>query len=858
MANRFPTRPTNPGRSTSRPNSRGRKLTREERLQAVRRKQKLEDAAAICDSDIGQYSLIFEAVLKKHATELSQLEDIVAQIDASIAQQGIPVVQPPMEGCDSATKPDYLEVLKMAFEDVDETIFETVSAAAEALNLSFYPGPPKDDLRAMEKARLAYGGRYDLLKDLRRASIACANIPAVRDIVEFLADFEKSGLQVIRVKNRFDRSYDVNRESAGYRDLQLILLVPDTGLIWELQVHLEDIEKLRTDLRDQIDSTGRTGHQRYIAFRSIRDRVIEETSVSPSATPAAPPSQTTAAVSAEVLEMATALFQEFDRDGNGSLDTLEFQTVASRFGKIVNAKEAVDIMKNMDKNGDGTIDLSEFANWLADDDDGAADDKSIRQKAYLRAKLTVHYYRRKAMNALSNRPKLSKGRWYDSKKVVTVGGDITIGDGIEGLEPNQIMKFDCNFFETTAETKLLLGKKGYRAQVEMILSKREGASSAEIQELIRLLKEQLVRFIPPLAQGIDDDRRCEEFDALDIPVIEECPEGIRLSIGSSCANMVNHMFDTLGQGTQEDDFPIFEVIQNAQWTVVCPSDAYLLGFGEIEKGANCVDNFRGKLDFSLTGKKSRLKALARSGLIPEDVLPFALSFGGGRLSFSYGNFREALDVILDPVRARDGDDEDDDEIDEDDDEIDNMRDLEKKVGKAFINNTTPGHLHGCLDMFSCQLLPLCMMEFLELLVAGDSVDRDDANIMVRSATLSSRVLSGFAKLECSSVSLGTMQFEATNFKPFEHMVFPRPISKADTEELMEMEGIERRTKISTVIFGSEDEELIEEAVQVLADQVENPMEYIPPRLKEGGPLFELVTSFGLPKEAYSFAGIEGI
>ena len=44
----------------------------------------------------------------------------------------------------------------MAFEDVDEAIFETVSAAAEALNLSF---GYEDDLRAMEKARLAYGGR---------------------------------------------------------------------------------------------------------------------------------------------------------------------------------------------------------------------------------------------------------------------------------------------------------------------------------------------------------------------------------------------------------------------------------------------------------------------------------------------------------------------------------------------------------------------------------------------------------------------------------------------------------------------------------------------------------------------------
>ena len=29
-------------------------------------------------------------------------------------------------------------------------------------------------------------------------------------------------------------------------------------------------------LRDQADNTGRTGHQRYVAFRTIRERITEE------------------------------------------------------------------------------------------------------------------------------------------------------------------------------------------------------------------------------------------------------------------------------------------------------------------------------------------------------------------------------------------------------------------------------------------------------------------------------------------------------------------------------------------------------------------------------------------------------
>ena len=69
---------------------------------AARRQQELENAAAICDADIRQYSLIFEAVLKREVGDLVRLEEAVARLQASLAQQNLPVVQPPMDGCDSA------------------------------------------------------------------------------------------------------------------------------------------------------------------------------------------------------------------------------------------------------------------------------------------------------------------------------------------------------------------------------------------------------------------------------------------------------------------------------------------------------------------------------------------------------------------------------------------------------------------------------------------------------------------------------------------------------------------------------------------------------------------------------------
>ena len=125
--------------------------------------------------------------------------------------------------------------------------------------------PAKLNKRCYEKARLCYyNGDLSRLSDLRRASILCPTVAALLDLLRALS--VTAGIKILRVKNRFARDYDATSESGGYRDLQLNVRAGRTGLIWELQLHLEAIEELKK-------STGTSGHARYVIFRSMLERI---------------------------------------------------------------------------------------------------------------------------------------------------------------------------------------------------------------------------------------------------------------------------------------------------------------------------------------------------------------------------------------------------------------------------------------------------------------------------------------------------------------------------------------------------------------------------------------------------------
>jgi hypothetical protein len=228
---------------------------------------KLHAARKICDPDIMKYTMEWESTLQREPTAADELAAVCERVTSAIPPKyaGEKLAQPsPLGGCSDTKDHRYLNELKTAFDAHGDSIFDVAQSVAEKEGMIFKQGPPKKDQRSVEKADLAYDGDFAQLKDLQRASILCPTLSAVTQLLSALADTE--GLEIVRLKNRFAPRYNAKEASAGYRDLQLNIVVPGSGLIWELQLHLEAMEKVKS-------SGGRSGHARYVAFRDVIERL---------------------------------------------------------------------------------------------------------------------------------------------------------------------------------------------------------------------------------------------------------------------------------------------------------------------------------------------------------------------------------------------------------------------------------------------------------------------------------------------------------------------------------------------------------------------------------------------------------
>ena len=108
--------------------------------------------------------------------------------------------------------------------------------------------------RAVQKVWRGYRGQPNLLLDILRSSIVLEDISSVLHCLTILAESEE--VEIVRIKNRFDRRYD-STASAGYWDLSMNLKLRDTGFIVELQLHLQCMIAIKSN----------DGHRRYVKFR---------------------------------------------------------------------------------------------------------------------------------------------------------------------------------------------------------------------------------------------------------------------------------------------------------------------------------------------------------------------------------------------------------------------------------------------------------------------------------------------------------------------------------------------------------------------------------------------------------------
>ena len=130
-------------------------------------------------------------------------------------------------------------------------------------------GPPKKEQRIMEKAR---DGNYSVVRDLGRLSLIVEDISLVPDVIAALSDCHD--FEVIRIKNRLNPD-DKAIDSAGYRDVQVLVREPRGGWIVEIQVIPKEMYALK-------QSCGHTGYTKYrfILEACKRARVRQATSTS--------------------------------------------------------------------------------------------------------------------------------------------------------------------------------------------------------------------------------------------------------------------------------------------------------------------------------------------------------------------------------------------------------------------------------------------------------------------------------------------------------------------------------------------------------------------------------------------------
>ena len=128
-------------------------------------------------------------------------------------------------------------------------------------------GPDKNDERLFQKGSRCYGGDLSRVTDYKRKALIAESFGSIEAAIKEI----NMQLEVIRIKNRFDKANKNATATGGYRDVQLLVRIKGTDLLLEVQLHIREIYDLKTRVATTKDAEGRTGHERYIEFRNIKE-----------------------------------------------------------------------------------------------------------------------------------------------------------------------------------------------------------------------------------------------------------------------------------------------------------------------------------------------------------------------------------------------------------------------------------------------------------------------------------------------------------------------------------------------------------------------------------------------------------
>ncbi|WP_064609230.1 RelA/SpoT domain-containing protein [Photobacterium sp. J15] len=178
------------------------------------------------DSDFEVPSNQSEASKKSFQRSLSGLYSINSWRDSSITQ--------PYSDFDQL-----YQNASLAQQELDNLLRE-ISLVTETQ--AILPGI-KSEHRARTKVATELQGQTHKITDLARGSLVADDIPALVQAFELL-DKE---ITIVAVKNRFKDPTD-----SGYRDLKLLVKLPESNIIAEVQLHLDAISTVKNGEEHEI------------------------------------------------------------------------------------------------------------------------------------------------------------------------------------------------------------------------------------------------------------------------------------------------------------------------------------------------------------------------------------------------------------------------------------------------------------------------------------------------------------------------------------------------------------------------------------------------------------------------------
>jgi hypothetical protein len=182
------------------------------------------------------------------------------------------------------------------------------------------------------------------------------------------------------------------------------------------------------------------------------------------------------------------MFNDFDKDGSGGLDATELQTMAASIGIMWDASQVEEAVQAIDQDGNGVIDIKEFAAWFCQQPDGD-DQPSEMLKMSLQAKIFIRMIT-KALKDVTD----EGGRECKNQAGLTVGDVDT--ENSAGL----IKAYGCG--STKAELDELNPPEGAHGAFHVDFNLRDGASEEDIQSIIDGANEAWEMFAEPLLDEI--------------------------------------------------------------------------------------------------------------------------------------------------------------------------------------------------------------------------------------------------------------------------------------------------------------------------------------------------------------------